>query len=302
MSIVCSRRFVSVSLHPRPLLVAIAAMTTAVMTGSTALADSALRQTYVERSLVSAADTRCQLFEPRISRALAAAVLQTRGALLRSGLDPIQADQLAQQARIRADGLSCADAELATVKGRVENAFSLWLRAARINFPATGDGWAVDRFSGSKPGWRIQQNAMVGASPVRFGLVGNSPDNVQPMAVVSFKGRSRPYGARIVMRDVNLMPRPSVVGVGVAEVPPAAARKAVFAARSDQAPRDLLAADSRQGEIWLFPNSVIAAMEQLDPREVFYVDFLFRDDTVARVRMEAGDLKAARTFLSLGPV
>ena len=38
----------------------------------------------------------------------------------------------------------------------------------------------------------------------------------------------------------------------------------------------------------------------IDPREEFWVEFLFRDDTLARVKMEVGDLKAAQSFLSLG--
>lgn len=303
MSIVCSASFVSLSRVSRRLFWAVGgAILACAGTGQSAYADDAIARTYFERSYVLAANSRCNLFAPKLSRALEAAAMQTRGTLLRQGYEPEEVGQIRRQAIGRSDTVQCNDSELMLVRERIDNAFGLWTRAARINFPARGNGWAVDRFSSTATGWRMVQKGRVGASPVHFGLAGNGPDDVQPMAVVSFVGRSRPYAARVVMRDKTILPRPYVVRSGVADVPPSAARKVVFAARQSVAPRSLLQDGQRQGEAWVFDPQLVEVLSGLDPRETFLIEFLFRDDTVARVRMEAGDIGAARSFLSMGPV
>lgn len=303
MSIVLRARVVSASLQVLGLRRMAAVTALGLLSGAgAAQADSHLEQTYAERAFVLAAHQRCDLFGESVTQALGAALMQTRGALLRAGYETAQVSALARQSHTRAGTTACADPALAQVTGRVENAFGLWARAVRINFPAHGEGWAVDRFRGANPGWRLAQTARVGASPVRFGLAGRSPDAVEPVAVVSFVGRSRPYAARIVMRDSAVVPRPLIGRGSVADVPPPSGRKQVFAARQAAAPNSLLAADRKQGEAWTFDAGALTAVEQLDPRETFWIEFLFRDDTVARVRMEVGDLTAARTFLAMGPV
>ena len=305
MSIVLRARVVSASLQFRHLrrMAGATALGLSLLCGSgVAQADSHLEQTYAERAFVLAAHQRCDLFGEAVAQALGAALMQTRGALLRAGYETGQVRALAQQSQQRAGTTACGDPALAQVTGRVENAFGLWARAARINFPARGAGWAVDRFRGTNTGWRLAQTTQVGASPVRFGLAGPSPDAVQPVAVVSFVGRARPYAARIVMRDSTVVPRPLIGRGSVADVPPPSGRKQVFAARQAEAPKSLLAADRKQGEAWTFDAAALSALEQLDPRETFWIEFLFRDDTVARAQMEVGDLTAARTFLSMGPV
>ncbi|WP_252969997.1 hypothetical protein [Brevundimonas vancanneytii] len=196
-------------------------------------------------------------------------------------------------------GHPCNDAELGRVKTRVRHAFAGWSRAARINFPGDKAVWSADRFESSRDGWRLFQDGATGASPVRFGLTGKAPQDARPAAVVSFVGKPRPYAARIVMRDAARSPRPWLAGDGL---PPEAARRAVFAAGSDLAPRDLLASGARAGEVWRFPDSAAEALAALDPREPFLIEFLFRDDSVATARFEAGDFAAARAFLAMGPV
>ena len=141
--------------------------------------------------------------------------------------------------------------------------------------------------------------ASCGALPVRPNRTGEAPQDARPAAVVSFVGKPRPYAARIVMRDAARSPRP---WLGTEGLPPEAARRAVFAAGSDIAPRDLLASGARAGEVWRFPDSAAEALAALDPREPFLIEFLFRDDSVATARFEAGDFAAARAFLAMGPV
>ncbi|MCH4268141.1 MAG: hypothetical protein LKF80_07025 [Brevundimonas sp.] len=274
-------------------LAAIVALTLAAGT-ATAAGD-----VYYERAFVRAAQDKCRLFEPRLTQALEAATLQARGAALRAGRPATELAATAGRAKARAQATPCNDAELDRVKTRVRHAFAGWSRAARINFPGDRAGWSADRFESARDGWRLFQDGATGASPVRFGLTGRTPQDARPAAVVSFVGKPRPYAARIVMRDASRSPRPWLAGDGL---PPEAARRAVFAAGSDIAPRDLLASGARAGEVWRFPDSAAEALAALDPREPFLIEFLFRDDSVATARFEAGDFAAARAFLAMGPV
>jgi len=274
-------------------LAAIVALTLAAGT-ATAAGD-----VYYERAFVRAAQDKCRLFEPRLTQALEAATLQARGAALRAGRPATELAATAGRAKARAAATPCNDAELDRVKTRVRHAFAGWSRAARINFPGDKAVWSADRFESSRDGWRLFQDGATGASPVRFGLTGRAPQDARPAAVVSFVGKPRPYAARIVMRDAARSPRPWLAGD---RLPPEAARRAVFAAGSDLAPRDLLASGARAGEVWRFPDSAAEALAALDPREPFLIEFLFRDDSVATARFEAGDFAAARAFLAMGPV
>ena len=274
-------------------LAAIVALTLAAGT-ATAAGD-----VYYERAFVRAAQDKCRLFEPRLTQALEAATLQARGAALRAGRPATELAATAARATAQAEATPCNDAELNQVKTRVRHAFAGWSRAARINFPGDKAVWSADRFESAHDGWRLFQDGATGASPVRFGLTGRAPQEARPAAVVSFVGKPRPYAARIVMRDAARSPRP---WLGAEGLPPDAARLAVFAAGSDLAPRDLLTSGARAGEVWRFPNGAAEALATLDPREPFLIEFLFRDDSVATARFEAGDFAAARAFLAMGPV
>ena len=181
----------------------------------------------------------------------------------------------------------------------MRHAFAGWSRAARINFPGDKAVWSADRFESARDGWRLFQDGVTGASPVRVGLAGRTPQDARPTAVVSFVGKPRPYAARLVMRDAARSPRPWLAGDGL---PPPSARRAVFAAGFDAAPRELLAPGARAGEVWRFSEGAAEALAGLDPREPFLIEFLFRDDSVATARFEAGDFAAGRAFLAMGPV
>ncbi|MFI8681386.1 hypothetical protein ACIGFJ_03390 [Brevundimonas diminuta] len=287
---------------PSPRIVSrtLAAIVALTLAAGTATAGQNLGgDVYYERAFVRAAQDKCRLFEPRLTQALEAATLQARGAALRAGRPATELAATAGRARARAEATPCDDAELGRVKTRVRHAFAGWSRAARINFPGDKAVWSADRFESSRDGWRLFQDGATGASPVRFGLTGRAPQDARPAAVVSFVGKPRPYTARIVMRDAARSPRP---WLGTDGLPPEAARRAVFAAGSDLAPRDLLASGARAGVVWRFPDSAAEALAALDPREPFLIEFLFRDDSVATARFEAGDFAAARAFLAMGPV
>ncbi len=273
-----------------------AALAAVAVLGLPATAWAGPAETYYERAFVVAADARCNLFAPQIDAALNAATAQARGAALRSGAGEADLAAAAARARSRAGTVSCADPQLATVRARVDGAFSGWLRTPRMVFPGARRSWAANRVSSTDANWRLQQMSVVGASPVAFGYAGKG-DEIGLTAVVSFVGRSRPYAARIVLRDPIRVPRPWLAGDGLV---PVSARASLWSAGVGPADQTLLAEGRRAGEAWRFPATTAAAIERLDPRETFAIEFHFRDGSVATAKFEAGDFAAGRAFLAMG--
>lgn len=273
-----------------------AALAVAAVLAAPTLAWAGAADTYYERAFVVAADARCNLFAPQIDAALNAATAQARGAALRSGAAESELVAAAGRARARAATVSCADPQLATVRARVDGAFAGWLRTPRMVFPGARRSWTANRVSSTDANWRLQQMSVVGASPVAFGYAGKG-DVAGLTAVVSFVGRSRPYAARIVLRDPVRVSRPWLAGDGLV---PVSARASLWATGVSPADPTLLAEDRRAGEAWRFPAATAAALERLDPRETFAIEFHFRDGSVATAKFEAGDFTAGRAFLAMG--
>ncbi|RZJ45546.1 MAG: hypothetical protein EON87_07215 [Brevundimonas sp.] len=275
--------------------------TQAVLLAATALiapgaAFAGPADTYYERAFVVAADARCDLFQPHIERALVAATAQARGAALRSGAAAADLTDVAYRARARAGSVSCGDPQLAVVKGRVNGAFEGWSRLPRMTFPGDRLDWVANRTGYARPTWRLQQASVVGASPVTFGYAGEG-DQAELVAVVSWWGRPRPTAARLVFRDPAKAPRPWLAGNNLI---PASARASLWSSGVSAAEPMLLAAGKRTGDAWAFAPFAAEALEQLDPREAFAIEFHFRDGSVATVPFEAGDFAAGRAFLSMG--
>ncbi|MDP1914170.1 hypothetical protein [Brevundimonas sp.] len=273
-----------------------AALAAAAVLGLPVPAWAGPADTYYERAFVVAADARCNLFAPQIDAALNAATAQARGAALRSGAGEADLAAAAARARSRAGTVSCADPQLATVRARIDGAFEGWLRTPRMVFPGARRAWTANRVSSSAANWRLQQMSMVGASPVAFGYAGEG-DAPGLTAVVSFVGRSRPYAARIVLRDPIRVPRPWLAGDGLV---PVSAQASLWATGVSPADQTLLSEGRRAGEAWRFPAATTAALQRLDPRETFAIEFHFRDGSVATAKFEAGDFTAGRAFLAMG--
>ena len=273
----------------------------AVFLAAAALAGPAIAwtgpaDTFYERAFVVAADARCDLFAPQVGAALTAATAQARGAALRSGAAETDLKAVAARARARAEAVSCADPQLATVRQRVDGAFSGWTRTPRMTFPGDARQWIADRTAWTRPGWRLRQASTVGVSPVTFGYGGEAGGSALT-AVVSFVGRSRPNAARLVFRDDARAPRAWLSGKGLA---PASSRASVWATAVSTADPALLDEGRRSGQAWRFPASAADRLARLDPRETFLVEFHFRDGSVAAARFEAGDFAAGRAFMAMG--
>ncbi|CAN5239891.1 hypothetical protein BH09PSE1_BH09PSE1_27530 [soil metagenome] len=278
-----------VSTHPLAALADAAATSKGPPTGA-----------YYDRSFVLAADQKCRLFAPIVAGALTSATLQARGAAVRQGATPDDLAATAGRAASKAGQTSCDDPQLDRVKTRVAEAFAGWADTPRMTFPGAKSTWYGDRYALVGPGWRLKQTVRTGQAPVSFGLVGDAGHGETLAAVVSFVGRNRPYAARIVMRDADKLPRPWLAGSRAGDLPPEALRRVVFSAASAEAAAGLLAAERKDGQEWRFPDATADLIAQLDPREVFAVEFLFSDDSVARATFEAGDFAAGRAFVDMG--
>jgi len=167
-----------------------------------------------------------------------------------------------------------------------------------MTFPGARLAWTADRYGWDRTGWRLKQATTLGASPIAFGYAGKGAAP-ELAAVISWHGRPRPYAARIVLRDPARLRQPWLAGDGLA---PAAARASFWASGVEAADPALLAEGRRAGDAWRFPASAAAALERLDPREAFAIEFHFRDGSVATARLEAGDFAAGRAFLALGKI
>lgn len=263
------------------------------------VARAAVTDAFYDRVFMLAAHQKCGLFEPQLIAALDAGALQARGAALRAGAPAADLSAAAARAQSKASRTACDDGDLGRVRARVEAGFAGWSRAARMSFPGDRSVWRGDRYESPAIGWRLVQDSVVGGSPVRFGLAGAGPTATTPVAVVSFVGRPRPYAARLVMRDRDQAPRVWLTGGGL---PPESARRVFFAAAAHAAEPTLLGEGVRHGETWTFSAEAADAIAQLDPREAFVIEFLFRDDSVAEARFEAGDFAAGRAFLAMGAI
>jgi hypothetical protein len=282
------------ALKTQPRLVAALMVAATVLAPGAAFAGPA--DTYYERAFVVAADARCDLFQPHIGRALVAATAQARGAALRSGAGAADLTDAASRARARAGSVSCRDPQLAVVKARVDGAFEGWARTPRMTYPGARLDWVANRTGYARPTWRLNQASVVGASPVTFGYAGKF-DQAELVAVVSWYGRPRPTAARLVFRDPAKAPRPWLVGNNLI---PASAQASLWSSGVSVADPMLLSAGKRAGDAWRFAPFAADALDKLDPREAFAIEFHFRDGSVATVPFEAGDFTAGRAFLAMG--
>ena len=276
-----------------------ALMAPAVPAGATPEAEAVVTRTFYERSVVVAADARCRLFTPQVTAALKASTLQARGAAARAGADDASLNKAGARAEAIADRTSCADPDLTTIRERVSQAYSGWAQLRQMEFPGERAGWTADRTTFTDPAWRLVQTGATGGASVDFGLIGGEGPLDEVAAVVSFPGKSRPYAARIVMRDADRLARPWLTD-GAPLLPPETGRQALYAGASREAAPTLLAEGRKQGEVWTFGADAAERLAALDPREPFVIEFLFRDDSVARARFEVGDLAAGRAFTAMG--
>ncbi len=255
---------------------------------------------YYERALMSAAGARCGLFTPQIASALSAAAAQARGAALRSGMAAAEVKDVGARALAKAARTPCGSQDLKIAADRVRTAFEGWTRLSRMTFAGENAPWLADRGAYRSPRWRLSQAGRAGAVPATFGVAGNL-DRSALLAVAAFPGGEQPYAARLVMRDEGRSPLPWLGAPRARPLPPRSASLVILAEARDDADPGLLGAGTDSGIAFRFPQRASDALAELDPRERFAVEFLFRGDRVQIAVFEVGDFAAGRAFLAAAP-
>ncbi len=288
-----------------------AALAALVVAGSALAAGAA--DLYYERTLMSAVDGRCRLFEPAVGAALKSAAAQARGAALRSGVPQDSLASVERRARGRASTADCASADIATAATRVRTAFKGYAQLTRMTWPGDFADWRGDRtVTRLGPMWRLSQTSAFGHDRMVFGFGGEETPGAL-LAAVSFSDGRTPYAARLVMRDPARAALPyldrRVSGAKgriplAGRTPPSQATRAFAAEARSTASERLRPTGTKSAILFRFPMRAADALDSLDPREAVAVEFVFAGsagDQVRRAYVEVGDFAAGRAFLQIGP-
>ncbi len=251
---------------------------------------------YYERSLMSAAGTRCNLFTPGIAAALEAGAQQARGAALRSGMAMNDVKQVRARALAKAAAVSCASSDLTVAAVRVRSAFEAWAKMTKMTFPGEHAPWYADRSTYRSAQWRLSQAGRAGAVVSTFGIAGDLDRNAL-VAVAAFTGQ-QPYAARLVMRDEARAALPWLGTAATRPLPPRSASLVVLAEGKGAAEKGLLSTGATSGVAFRFPARAAERLATLDPRERFAVEYMFPGDRVVTATFEVGDFAAGRAFLA----
>ena len=262
---------------------------------------------FYERTVMSAADDRCDLFAPEVGAALAASAAQARGAALRAGTSFDTLRTIETNARSKAAQAGCRSPDIATAAARVKTAFSGYAKITRLTYPGDVAPWRADRTGARSTSWRLSQDASFGPDRMAFGLAGRDGPGVL-LAVARFADGAQPYAARLLLRDGTRSSQAYLdrwTGGSTARLPldrrlpPRSALKVYPAAARSQASADLLPRDVKSGWAFRFPDQAAVELSRLDPREAIAVEFLFPGDVTRRAYVEVGDFAAGRAFLKV---
>jgi len=286
-------------------------LASAWLVGAPQVQAAAIDQFY-DRTVMTVADQRCKLFAPKVSVALDAARLQAKGAALRAGIDQDIIKQTAQEATLRSNSVACQSGDLKLAAGRVRTAFEAYSRLTNMDFPGDTAGWFASR---GQPvhtaSWQLYQTARFGWDSLSFGLATQAGASGL-VAAASFADGAKPYGARIMLRDLTKASRPYLNGRisdGQGKIPlsaraaPLSVSRAILADERREADPYLLPPRTKSGLAFRWPAAAAAALADLDPREAIRVDFLFagrEGDSVRTAYIEVGDFAAGRAFLASG--
>ncbi|MBU1375992.1 MAG: hypothetical protein KKE02_03235 [Alphaproteobacteria bacterium] len=252
---------------------------------------------------MTAADSRCGLFTPEVSAALAAGAAQARGAALRAGTDTKTLAGREAAARRYAGQLNCRNPKVLAEAARVQQAFSGYARVTRMTYPGDAADWRADRGSGKAARWRLAQDTAFSGGRMTFGLAGREGANAL-VAVADFADGQTPYAARLVLRDGTRTLGPYLDTRGKAaplsrKLPPPGATRSYMAEARSEADEMLLPKGSEDAWAFRFPATAAQALADLDPREAIAIEFLFSGERTRTAYVEVGDFAAGRAFLQV---
>ncbi len=280
---------------------------TAAICAAPGLACASSVDLFYERTVMTAADARCGLFEASVGSALAAARAQARGAALRAGASRATLTAVERRASQKAAGAACDSADLNLAASRVRSAFEGYAKLIKMDYPGDVSQWRADRSSTlTAARWRLAQDTTFDGGTMVFGLAGRIGAN-RLMAVASFDDGATPYAARLVLRDDGLTFGAYLDARGdsldrlplARRLPPVAAQIAYAAEARSRAGLDLLPKDLKKGWAFRFPAEAARTLSGLDPREAVMVEFLFEGQAPRRAYVEVGDFAAGRAFLQV---
>lgn len=276
---------------------ALSVFTAAVAPHAMADDTEALRRTWLERVAISAADKTCNLFSEGERFALASGIYQAEGELLRAGKSRAEMQRLSAQVTEHAQGLGCNNGEIVSVAATVRDSYRQFAKTNFLEYPAPRSTWGASRSEHDR--WSASQTDK--ATGFIFGLrrVPGQPDQSRLAIAMPARGVT-PASAQITFRDPEKMSEPWFGSLSGKTDKLAPAPRAT--SRIDWAGKVMSGKDEIGAPIWIFTfdASVIAALEQLDPREAIQVNLLpaprAKDQNVKSVVFEIGDFRAARAF------
>lgn len=255
-----------------------------------AQAPNTAQATYAERRALLEADTACRLFSPDIRAALEAGAWQARGTLLRGGWTNARLAELENAAVRAARARACGDPRTRDAAIRAREGFAAWVRLSSMRFPGGDRAWTARRVADSS-GWLLVQDIPRAAS---FGLQAVERRSYVAL-VLPLSSNAAPGTAELVLRD------PLRTRTTLFDVPGRAAHGLAAGAPSPAMARRILArnrrvqtmANGQRRVVFAFPDSAMAEMAALDPREAAEIHVGNQ-----RMLIEIGDLAAARAFLA----
>jgi hypothetical protein len=278
----------------RKRFLAVAAAALALPSAAAAQSGQDALSLFAERTAVLAVDGRCGMLRPEVRAALQAATGQAHSVLIRAGWQEPRLDSVRRQARQTSATRACADPAVLDAARDAEAAFEQWAATPAFLFHGEAAEWAAFR-SPFRGLWRLVQPAPE-RDDAAFGVIDLTGDGGAPALALRLPaGVEAPAFAEIAFRDAARSPTPFLGVPGEARaglarrVAPAGFVRTALASQRQIVRR----ADGGSVALFYFPDTVLAAAADLDPREAFQVRA-----GGAAVAFEVGDLAAARAFLA----
>lgn len=282
-------------------------------------------QAFLERTSLKAADEKCGYFTDLERSALISGQLQSRGALLRSGLFSLESINKAEQEVIYfANTRPCGDPDFMEAREHLKSAFAAFIGTMVMDYPGLERTWYASRSRWDT--WRVVQNGSSKTWLFKFGLLAppigdpddypatfsrplDAPLQTEPFTlaldIILGSKQTPPSLARIHLRDELKAPEPWLGNLFGDEIepPPIGLTTAIWSSGRTVFKHETTGETHVR---FTFSPEATAAIERLDPREQFEIA-IFPNARSGETRpyfltIEVGDFAAAHAFTKLPPL
>jgi len=266
---------------------------------------------FSKRTAILSFAQQCDLLKNGELLAVKSGQLQTRGALLRSGISLAEIAKMKRIAQQSVTGIDCGNPEALAEIDRVRAAHASWLMIKSQEYPGKYRAWDTHRNEALlERNWRAKQE--IETTETGSILLGSSALDGRHSLDIVIENQPPPRSVLLRMRDPKKLQNPPntflrkllklpVTGVpGLA--PPDSATNTYFATQRVMAEANLLSAEEgTSGVRFGFGEDILQKFSQLDPREAVSIDLywsngLGKPDRHKRLYAEVGDFLAARMF------